>query len=86
VSIVRLSVDVDLTPAMLAESFCQLDDESQTQFFVEVAKILATWSTLHREMQTHYIANHLAGCECSSDGARWFVREIGRVIGPAEPL
>ena len=73
-------IEIEFTAKLIADMFCMLDDEQQTQFFVEVAKIFQTFP-MNGDMQTHYIANHLAGCECSSDGARAFVRELVRVIG-----
>jgi hypothetical protein len=78
---VKVEVDVRMTAELLARAFCEFDDEEQTRFFVEVGKIMASWPTINREMQFHYIANHLASCECSSDAAREFVLEISRAIG-----
>lgn len=77
----KIEVDVLMTAELLARAFCEFDDEEQTRFFVEVGKVMASWPTFNREMQLHYIANHLASCACSSDAAREFVREINRVIG-----
>lgn len=75
-----MTVEVELSAPLLAEMFCEMDDEQQTQFFCAVGRIMQSWPPLAREMQPHAIANHLARCECSSEEGRWFVREIARVI------
>ena len=74
----KLSLDFNLTPAQVAEAFCDLDDERQAQFFVEVARLAQEWPKAH--YQWSLVGNHLRDCECSTEAARDMVREI------AEPL
>ena len=74
------TVECDLTPRELAEVFCAQNDEEQAQFFVEVAKVLDRWSPHARDMQLHYIAGHMKTCECVSEDARNWVREIATAM------
>lgn len=78
---VTLTVTVDFTPLQLAEIFCQMDDEEQAQFFIEVSKIFSTWPG-GGGMQTYVIGRHLATCECSGEIARDLIRDIANSIGP----
>ncbi len=68
--------DVQVTIADLATLFANSSDEDQAMFFVEVARIMDKWSPSMKEMQIHYLAKHLQDCECSSDGAREFLRAV----------
>lgn len=68
-------------PEALAESFCELDDDAQAQFFVHVARLMATWprniyGADAAEWQANAIGRHLATCECSTEAARDFVRTV----------
>ena len=73
----RLAVDVKLTPVQIAEAFCDLDDESQAQFFIEAARIMSTWpEPAARVMQAHAIGRHLRDCPCSTYEARALVSDI----------
>ena len=38
----KLTVDLTLTPAQLAEQFCDYDAEAQAQFFIEIARIMTS--------------------------------------------
>jgi hypothetical protein len=76
VAAMKLVVDVRLSPAELAEAFCDLDDEKQAQFFIEAARIIQTWSVVSRVTQAHAIGRHLRDCECSTYEARALVTEI----------
>ena len=75
----RLSVEATVTPAELAEMFCAGDDEEQAQFFIEVARIAATWVP-NNSMQWFYVGRHLRNCACSTEAARDIVREIAQAI------
>jgi hypothetical protein len=69
-------VDLDLTPRDLAEVFCEMSDEDQTQFFSEVGKVMDRWASHARDMQIHYIGGHLAECSCASPLGREFVTDL----------
>jgi hypothetical protein len=69
-------VEVALEPADLAKAFIEMNDEEQVDFFVEVARLMADWPAHAREMQKHYIARHLATCECATDSAREMLCDI----------
>ncbi len=68
--------DVQVTIADIANLFANASDEDQALFFVEVAKIMDRWIPSMKEMQLYYLAKHLKDCECSSDGARGFLKTI----------
>jgi len=74
----KLSRDVTLTPAELAEAFCELNDEKQADFFIEAAKIAAGWND--SGMQWHFIGKHLRTCACSTYEARDMVVSIAAAI------
>jgi hypothetical protein len=70
-------------PEALAEEFCKLDDDTQAQFFVHVAKIMATWDgfgSASAYMQASFIGRRLATCECSTEEARELVRNIASAM------
>ncbi len=69
-------VEVVLEPADLAKAFIEMNDEEQVDFFVEVARLMADWPAHAREMQKHYIARHLATCDCATDAAREMLCDI----------
>ncbi len=76
----------NLTPAQLAEMFCEMIDEDQAQFFIEAARIAATWPTKHggASYQWYVVGKHLQTCECSTDDARSMVQDIcNGIITPA---
>lgn len=70
----RLELKIRLTPAQVAEAFCEMDDEQQAQFFIECARIAAGWDGQFR--QWFYVGKHLRTCECSNDNALAMVAEI----------
>lgn len=51
-----LAIPVE-TPESLAIEFCELDDDQQARFFVEVAKIMSSWNSFCR--QSDYIGLRL---------------------------
>lgn len=72
---VPTTVEIEMTPRMLAEAFCDMDDEDQAQFFIECAEIAKGWPHAGG-MQWHFVGRHLATCECSNEDARNLVRDI----------
>jgi hypothetical protein len=77
-----LTIDRKLTPAELAEAFCELNDEAQAQVFIEIARIAATWPP-GNFMQWHAVGRHLRDCECSTPEAVDLVREIAEATSPS---
>ena len=75
----KLTLDRKLTPAEIAEAFCELDDERQAQVFIEIAALAQTWGT-SPSMQWSYIGKHLRDCACSTWEARDMVKEIAEVL------
>jgi hypothetical protein len=60
----------------LAEAFCDLDDERQAEFFIEVAAIARQWPAGGASMQFWRIGRHLATCPCATDDARELVHDL----------
>ena len=54
----KLTVDLTLTPAQLAEQFCDYDDEAQAQFFIEIARIIKTWDNAGGTIQWLSVGRH----------------------------
>lgn len=70
-------VAVRMSAAELALAFCQLDDDGQAQFFVEVARTFAAWpEPAAAALQVSAIARHMRTCECSSPDAIDWVRDL----------
>jgi hypothetical protein len=83
----KLTVERKLTPAEVAQAFCELDDDQMAQVFVEAAKIEATWSGpgfMGPGWQWYAVGRHLRTCSCSTEDARDMVREIAKAIDPEE--
>lgn len=76
VSTQTLELDLD----MLAKAFAGLDDDSQAQFFVKVAKIAADTYENPQENQWWYVGRHLRECACSTEEGREMVRNIAAAI------
>lgn len=55
----KLEIKVVLTPAQLAEAWCQMSDDEQAAFFVEVARLAEGWPGGGAIMQWHYLGRHL---------------------------
>lgn len=82
----KLTVDLQLTPAQLAEAFCEMDDEQQAQVFIEAARIAReTWEQPATFLQWREVGKHLATCACSTDDARDLVRDIAGGMDAADP-
>lgn len=70
----QIAITLDLKE--MAECFCEMNDDDQAQFFVEVAKIMETWPTMAKDNQPYYIGKHLAECDCSTPESREFITNI----------
>lgn len=69
--------DVFLSVADIAEAFCQMDDDEQARFFVEVARIMEAYpGPAAGLLQRGAIARHLSTCECATELAREWLRDI----------
>ena len=53
----------------LANTFCELDDEGQAEFFIRVAAIASKWES-RQHQQWWAVGRHLRDCDCSNDTAR----------------
>ena len=60
----------------LAETFSRMNDDQQAKFFNEVAAIMKRWPNFGMGQQAFYIGRHLKRCECSTEDARDFIREV----------
>lgn len=64
------------TPAELAYSFSELNDDQQAEFFVIVDHIVQeTWGGTTGGMQWHFVGDHLAECP-DAEGGRFIVESI----------
>jgi hypothetical protein len=81
---VLLTVNRKLTPAEVAEAFCELNDEEQAQVFIDAARIAGAWPVgngqLGPDWQWHKIGRHLRDCECSTIEARDMIASIAQAI------
>ena len=71
----EIILEVKLTPAQVAEAFCELDDEQQTDVFIEVGKIASKW-VAGGSMQWFNLGRHLRDCSCSTWEARNIIEGI----------
>ncbi len=79
---INKTVAVTLSPGELALAFCQLDDDAQAKFFVEVARIIHTWpDPIARHLQVNAIGNHLRTCSCATFAARELIRDLAAAVG-----
>lgn len=67
---------VNVTPELLAEIFCALDDDQMCKFFVEVHRIADSQPLF--DNQWYYLGGHLRSCKCSNEGTREMLRNIVR--------
>lgn len=72
----KLTLEVPLNPAQLAQAFCDMNDEQQAQFFIEAAKLAADFPPNPTFDQWHAVGRHLRTCSCSGPEARELVRQI----------
>ncbi len=78
-----VEVNVQFTPRMIAEAFCEMNDEEQAQFFIEASAIAQAWKDTRPDSirlgpgwQWWSVGRHLRNCECSTPEAREMVKEI----------
>ncbi len=69
------TLTIGLDMATVAAWFCELDDEAQADFFVEVAKRAEGWA-VDPGGQWMRIGSHLRTCDCATDEARELIRHI----------
>jgi hypothetical protein len=69
-------MELVLSTEEIAKAFCDLDDDAQAQFFVHVAADMAKWGGGKGAMQIFYIGKHLQECECSTEEARDWVKDL----------
>lgn len=78
---VEMKSQVDITPEFMAELFCGMDDEMQTQFFEAIGKIAEQSDMSYRmECQWHYLGGHLRECKCSTGAGRRFIETLYQAI------
>jgi hypothetical protein len=69
------TLTIGLDMATVAAWFCELDDEAQADFFVEVAKRAESWA-VNPDGQWMRVGSHLRTCDCSTDEARELIRNL----------
>lgn len=69
------TLTIGLDMATVAAWFCELDDEAQADFFIEVAKRAEDWAT-RPEMQWIRVGAHLRTCACATDEARELIESL----------
>ena len=89
-----LTVTIREDPKMLAELFCQMTDDDQAQFFIEVAKVMSTWveGLNHQtgsyqygmDWQMRRVAEHLVTCPCGTQEARELIKTLAEGLKHAE--
>lgn len=73
---VTKELTVELTVEDIADVFCEMDDDQQSQFFVRVADHMANTKDYNGTMQVAYIAHHLASCDCVTREAREWIETL----------
>lgn len=73
-------VIIRATTEEIAQAFCDLDDDAMCKFFVEVARRFSEWGPGKGDMQLWYVGGHMRTCECSTEQAREWVRELARCL------
>ena len=68
----KIDVEIDLSPAELAEQFCQLDSEMQALFFNNIKRITDQW-----DMGFFWQLQYITESERLTDGGRTIMRQIG---------
>jgi len=72
---IEMKSTVEITPELMAKIFCDMSDEQQCAFFVEIGRIAAE-SESNFDQQWYYLGGHLRNCECSTEPARAFIRGL----------
>ncbi len=85
----RLQQEIKLTPAEVAEAFCDLGDEQQAQVFIEIALIGQRWRAADERADPNYqwwlVGRHLRACSCATEEARDVVRELAGGLSYVAP-
>lgn len=55
----KREIEIKLSIKEIAEAFCDLNDEDQAQFFVEAARIGASWEPTANVFQWFSVGKHL---------------------------
>lgn len=76
----KREINIIATPAELAEAFCDMNDEQQAQFFIDVAEIGRSFRGLGAGYQWWLVGKHLKTCACSTEDARDLILEIAKGI------
>lgn len=71
-----ISAEIEVTPEMLAEWFCALNDDGQARFIVAVDRTMRSWGAFERDSQIWSIGGHLRSCGCSTPEAVEFVTDL----------
>ena len=81
----KLTLDRKLTPAEIAEAFCELDDEQQAQVFIEIGRVASGWKADGGlpTMTWHEVGRHLRDCPCSTYEGRQVVEDIADGLAEA---
>lgn len=66
---------VALDMSLAADWFCELNDEQQADFFIEVARRSSRWVRDHTN-QWWLVGRHLGTCDCSTEEARDMVKAL----------
>lgn len=80
---VEIKTEIDLDIKTGAEWFCDLSDDEQCKFFVEVARIMDGWPG-GGDSQLYYIGGHLKNCKCSTPEAREMIRALAQYAETSE--
>lgn len=80
----KLTHEIRLTPAQIAEALWELDDEQQADVFIELGRLTSTEGHL-ASMQWLAVGRHLARCQCSTDAARDVVDGLHQGMHSAAP-
>lgn len=73
---IKIETEVTLDIDVAAQWFAGLTDDEQAKFFVAVVRCMDSVTAFHSETQWYAVGNHLATCECSTEGAREMIRTI----------
>lgn len=80
---VTMTTEIDVTPRLLAELFCGMDDEQQAQFFIDASAVARRWNNV-ADWQWFTVGRHLKTCACSTEDARDMVLSIADGLAEKE--
>ena len=79
-AVTRINVQIDVTPDLIAQAFCEMTDDDQAQVICKIAAIMnppeGFDGVVNWECQMERVGKHLAECECATEGGRNVVRAI----------